>query len=309
MGAAVILPSFVLPAFINQHCAESGLDSLEHCFDRRYFLNYPWPVDYQYNSRGFRDSEWPNSVVDLAQSTWCIGDSFTVGLGSPISHTWPYVLSKTTNNRTINISLDGASNDWIARKVSELVTEVVPKNIVIHWSYIHRRERDWQLIDQQWNLLYTQIKNPSWPACDRVSDFFDLPEYLQQEIIHNCTIDPKFLYFIKVPKEQLRYTFDVERRLHHDTHSKLDEDDDIKNFMRCVDSVDSIAQSININVIHSFVPHFAKKTTAIKIQQHLKEKNINFIELFSNLDFARDGHHYDVVTSNHLVNKISKRLV
>jgi predicted regulator of amino acid metabolism with ACT domain len=305
----MILPSFVLPAFINQCRNESGLDSLEHCFDKRYFLNYPWPVEYQYNSRGYRDKEWPTESNDLENSIWCIGDSFTVGLGSPISHTWPNVLSKTTDSTTINISLDGASNDWISRKVSELITEVVPKNIVIHWSYIHRRERDWQLIDQQWNLLYTQIKKSSWPECARINDFFDLPEHLQREIIQNYTIDSKFLHFIKVPKGQLRYTFDVERRQHHDTYSNLSEDDDIKNFMRCVDSVNGIAQSININIVHSFVPHFAKKTTAIKIQQCLKEKNINFIELFSNLDHARDGHHYDIVTSNHLVNEISKKLV
>ena len=35
--------------------------------------------------------------------------------------------------------MDGASNSWIARKTIDLL-KIKPKNIIIQWSYIHRRE-------------------------------------------------------------------------------------------------------------------------------------------------------------------------
>jgi hypothetical protein len=36
--------------------------------------------------------------------------------------------------------MDGASNDWIARQATEILNEIQPDNIVIQWSYSHRRE-------------------------------------------------------------------------------------------------------------------------------------------------------------------------
>jgi len=307
VGSTIILPSFVLPDFKNQKCFESGIDSLDQCHNKKYFLNFPWSVEYQSNSRGYRDEEWPNKLVSLESSTWCIGDSFTVGIGSPVTHTWPNILSNAINNRTINISMDGASNNWISRKVSELITEVLPKNIVIHWSYLHRREGGWDQVDHQWNLLYSQIKDASWPICDRLSNFFHLPYCIQQEIIHNHTVDSKFLHFISAPPGQLRYMFDVERRQHYDRN--LNGQEDFKNTISCIDSVINIAQSTGINIIHSFIPNFADQPTSIKIQQYLREKNICYIEPFSVLDYARDHHHYDYKISSYFVSEICKKLV
>lgn len=302
----MILPSFVLPDFKNQRWFESGIDSLDQCVNREHFLNFPWPVEYCYNSRGYRDTEWPDKPFDLENATWCIGDSFTVGLGSPVSHTWPNILARVTDNRIINVSLDGASNDWIARKISELVTEIVPKNIVIHWSYIHRREDNWNLIDQQWNSLYTQIKDASWPECEHLNAFFNLPEHIQQEIIHDHTIDSNFLHFIQVPQGQLRYLFDSERKLHHDKNPN--DLEDFKNIIHCIDSVIDIAQSTGINIIHSFIPKFAPLPISVKIQQYLKEKNIDFIKPLVVIDYARDYHHYDIKTSSLFVDEICKKL-
>ena len=302
----MILPSFVLPDFKNQRWLESGIDTLDLCLSQKHFLNFPWSVEYCYNSRGYRDAEWPTELSDLEKATWCIGDSFTVGLGSPLSHTWPNILSQATDTRTINISLDGASNNWIARKISELVSEVVPKNIVIHWSYIHRRENNWDLINQQWNSVYTQIKDASWPECDRLNAFFDLPKHIQQEIIHSHNIDSNFLHFIQVPQGQLGYMFDAERRLHYDKNPN--DQEDFENIINCIDLSTDIAQSTGINMLHSFIPKFANLSTSVKIQQYFKENNINFIEPFSVLDYARDHHHYDIKTSSFFVDEICKKL-
>lgn len=135
----MILPDFILHSRINQRWEYSGIDSPDRCVDPQQFKNYPHAVEYQYNSRGFRDDEWPSDLNDVV---WCVGDSFTSGIGSPRSHTWPWLLQSSIQRRTINVSLDGASNNWIARKTLRLLEAVKPQCIVIHWSYLHRRESD-----------------------------------------------------------------------------------------------------------------------------------------------------------------------
>lgn len=122
----------------------TGMDSLEHCADPERYKNYQFPVKYQYNSRGFRDQEWPklNDRNVLRDAIWCLGDSFTEGLGSAASHTWPVLLQKATGLRVINVSLDGASNQWIARKARYINDHLAPRHLIVMWSYLHRRELD-----------------------------------------------------------------------------------------------------------------------------------------------------------------------
>ena len=134
----MILPTINLDTFSNQYLEYSGLDSLDKCFNKDYFLSYPSQIEYKYNSRGFRGPEWPS---DLTNVCWCVGDSFTAGVGSPYNHTWHYVLAEALKMQTINVSMDGASNSWICRKILELLV-IKPKNIIIQWSYIHRREKN-----------------------------------------------------------------------------------------------------------------------------------------------------------------------
>ena len=38
--------------------------------------------------------------------------------------------------------MDGASNNWIARKAVRVLNEIAPKYIVIHWSFITRYENE-----------------------------------------------------------------------------------------------------------------------------------------------------------------------
>jgi len=126
-----------LPELANQQFDYSGMDSLNRCLDRELFTQWPHSIDYRYNSRGFRDQEWPQ---DLASAIWCIGDSFTVGIGSCFEHTWPQVLSQHSQRRVITVAMDGASNEWIARTACDAYDLAGPSDIVIMWSYLHRRE-------------------------------------------------------------------------------------------------------------------------------------------------------------------------
>jgi hypothetical protein len=126
-----------VPELANRQFDYTGIDSLNRCLDPELFTQWPHTIDYRYNSRGFRDQEWPQ---DLASAIWCLGDSFTVGLGSCFAHTWPQVLGQHSQRRVITVAMDGASNEWIARTACDAYDLAEPSDIVIMWSYLHRRE-------------------------------------------------------------------------------------------------------------------------------------------------------------------------
>lgn len=154
------ISKLILPALANQQFDYSGMDSLNRCLDPELFTQWPHSIDYRYNSRGFRDQEWPE---DLESAVWCLGDSFTVGLGSCFEHTWPQVLGQHSQRRVITVAMDGASNEWIARTACDAYDLAGPSDIVIMWSYLHRREHpDADLSDldrRQHHVKSTEIQD------------------------------------------------------------------------------------------------------------------------------------------------------
>jgi len=114
----------------------SGIDTLEECFDKDHYLSYTKDISYRYNSRGFRDYEWPE---DLSDVVWCVGDSFTVGIGQPFEETWPQLLQKKSGKRCLNLGEDGCSNDTVALRIQEICKLHSPNLIVVMWSYLSRR--------------------------------------------------------------------------------------------------------------------------------------------------------------------------
>lgn len=114
----------------------SGIDTPELCYDLAHFKSYPKNISYMYNSRGFRDHEWPE---DLSDVVWCVGDSFTVGIGQPFEETWPQVLQKKLGKRCLNLGEDGCSNDTMALRIQEICKLHSPRLVVVMWSYFARR--------------------------------------------------------------------------------------------------------------------------------------------------------------------------
>jgi hypothetical protein len=286
----MILPNFTIPSRIDQNWAYSGIDSPDLCLDPKHFKSYPYSVSYQYNSRGYRDHEWPD---DLQHAVWCIGDSFTVGLGSPVEHTWPRVLESTTGSRTINISMDGASNNWIARHAVNILNIVKPSVIIIHWSYLHRREGITHINSKAKSTFlnyYKNIKDPSWPDVTNVENFGSLPINIQNELL-NFNDDAKW-------RKQIN---DEDLRLWH-IRSEIHED--ISNTLECINLVDYHRQDGRI--IHSFIPEFVSGYQS-NFYQQLKTDNPVIQELHR-LDLARDGHHYDIKTSENFVRQIMQVL-
>jgi hypothetical protein len=131
-----------IPYYANLHTEALGLDSLEHCIDKNRFVNHA-PIDYRFNSLGFRthnvDQFHSNAILVL-------GDSFTLGLGNRAEERFTDILEKNLSHQVLNFSLNGASNDWICRKLGQLLTLFQPRAIVLHYTFSHRRERlrtDW----------------------------------------------------------------------------------------------------------------------------------------------------------------------
>ena len=114
----------------------SGIDCLEDCADKEHYLSYPKDITYRYNSRGFRDHEWP---TDLSNVIWCVGDSSTVGLGQPFGEIWSQLLQEKTGKRCLNLGEAGCSNDTMALRIQEIVKSYNAKTIVVMWSYFSRR--------------------------------------------------------------------------------------------------------------------------------------------------------------------------
>ena len=131
-----------IPFYANLQSDSLGMDSQAHCYDRRMFNQHP-PVSYQFNQVGFRthsvDKFKRNAILVL-------GDSFTMGLGNNLPDRYTDILEQSLSHQVLNFSLNGASNDWIARKLQQLLQLFQPRAIIVHYTFSHRRERpqtDW----------------------------------------------------------------------------------------------------------------------------------------------------------------------
>ena len=284
----MILPDFILPSRANQTWSYSGIDSLEDCLDKKHFKSYPHDITYNYNSRGFRDREWPSNIEELQSAIWCVGDSFTVGLGSPLEHTWVYQVGKQLNRRTINVSMDGASNMWIARKSLDIVDKIKPAHLIIHWSYISRRESiKEEALEKYWQEFYKDVADPRWPPACSIHNIDQLPKKILEEIylihgwpgINGVTDEMRGLQTINCTVE-----------------------DDIRNTLDCIESLSQVKST---QIVHSFLPNFVPNTHQGVVESQIAGLVIPEIQ---RLDIARDGHHYDIATSRAFVQQLVQYL-
>jgi hypothetical protein len=279
LGSQVILPDFVTPSRVDQQWNYTGIDSRESCRDIVRFKGYPHQFNYQYNSRGFRDCEWPDN---LQSAVWCIGDSFTVGLGAPIEHSWPRQLETVTGLKTINVSMDGASNDWIARKALRVSDVVHPQTIVVQWSYLHRRELDIDTARAKlWDNFYSAVRDTSWP---KTAKFDQLSKEIQQEI---------------TTTHAWPVLLSDEMRVVHNLKTTVEDD---------IDHTIEHIQRLGNRVVHTFIPDFIDPANRDYFYARLAQTGIDYIKDLTRLDLARDGHHYDIKTARQYAEKIKSAL-
>lgn len=90
------------------------LDSPEQCLlGKEYWNAYPEnSYTYNFNSWGFRDCDFEQYMKENTdiKVNICIGDSFTMNIGGPAEHSWPYLLSKKLSAPTINVGIDCLSS-------------------------------------------------------------------------------------------------------------------------------------------------------------------------------------------------------
>ena len=270
-----MLPIIKLGSQAGARFKYSGIDSPEYCADPVHFGQWTLPIEYQYNSRGFRDQEWPE---DLKSAVWCLGDSFTVGLGMPQDQTWPGLLE----SRTVNISLDGASNGWISRQACIVLEQLQPKVMVIHWSYSHRREKALEsVLLPIWNEYYGAIRDPAWPDRADYRSVDQLPQHvqtaLQQDARYNCWHSD--------------FDIDLLRKLHY-SETPTTVEQDLAYTQNCVDLLDQAATTTKI--IHSFIPAWHAGPAQVHSTNTVLDPVVQS-------DLARDGYHYGPNTMQSLV--------
>jgi len=105
------------------------------------FLNNP--VEYTYNSHGFRTSEF-NQQFDVV----CFGCSFTMGTGVHDKDTWPSQLESLTGLKVANLGHAGSSNDTAYRMARHYLKFLQPKYAIWLQTDAHRIE----IIDQSTNI-------------------------------------------------------------------------------------------------------------------------------------------------------------
>lgn len=275
----MILPEFILTTRQNY---KDGLDSLKKCLDKNYFKSYPYIVEYVFNSRGFRDAEWPDTLEELQDSIWCVGDSFTVGLGSPITHTWPNILQSNTNKRCINVSMDGASNKWIARKVLEIIKTIHPKIIVIQWSYIPRDELcDSTLTDEDRRIDVAKNKNIDELRLISLKLIQDI-EFQKDQ----CKIIHSFVPYGTLLDRS--YNENIWECLWKNNWPSLP---DTLNEFNCLEK-NIVNELKNFNVYDVLYVYYQLIDS------------IMYVPEIKSLDLARDGHHYDIITATNFVDQV-----
>jgi len=284
-----ILLDLILPSRVNQRWQYSGIDSPEHCLDRKHFKNYPHKIEYVYNSRGFRDSEWPESLQELQSAIWCVGDSFTAGIGSPSNFIWPQVLSTATGRRCINVSMVGASNNWISRRGQQIIKEIQPDQMVVLWSYVHRRESDEiELPDEKRRIHFNKLDTDS----DNLTNFVNCYSSLK-----NCSPNVD-IFNGAIPHFGLMSLNDIHKSWNNIKDPSWPTEPPINK-----SSFDLLPNHIKNDVCiraPELLNYFKEDNSYLSF----REKN-QLLEL-DRLDLARDHHHFDSITSEFFVEQILK---
>ena len=254
----MMLDAVKVPFFINENMQYLGCDnpnsqSLQDAFDNdmtRYF-SYPYDISYIFNSRGFRDSEWPTE--DLNKHIWCIGDSATLGTGVSLEHRYSSLLPKA-----INVSRILADNEWITDNTISILMEVKPKLIVIQWSYYHRNylgpEKHVPLKGAYGEILRSQMMK------------------LKLALTSQDKFDSDYLFHLIQKVENLKNNTKVIHLLTPNFHVGFNFLDRVKNGVENCLHIDWIDDARDITFHYGIESH---KIIADKITQLCHEKNIN----------------------------------
>jgi hypothetical protein len=240
----------------------------------------PHDIHYNFNSRGYRDSEWPTDLgSDLI---WCLGDSLTLGVGVPVEHSWPRRLQDISRTRCVNISMAGASNQWIYRKARELIHYVRPRRMMLLWTWLHRREYSLhEVYELRWQEFYQALRDPSWPLQVSWQQAHELPIAILQELKSSefwPNIDLRDL-------DEARLRFDNQP---HDYH-------DVAHVTELVQDLESIRGKTCL--VHAWLPQVGGKAQDL-LEQNIKNCTGQPFYQVNWRDRSRDYIHFGINTND-----------
>lgn len=105
---------------------------------RKDFTEYPvQDFYYEFNSWGFRGPDYAQYIGKPVNI--CLGDSFTVNIGGPVSHSWCSQLAEHYPIPTLNLGMDGAGNDALSLLYYRACDLFDVQFTFVMYSYLHRR--------------------------------------------------------------------------------------------------------------------------------------------------------------------------
>jgi hypothetical protein len=138
---------------------------------------------------------------------------------------------------------------------------------------------------------YANVKDSFWPECPDVTDYNTLPTWILQELEQHDQSWRK-----PITDEELRLS-----------NVKSTWEEDINNTLECIRLV-NVPQNCTKRLVHSFIPEFAPANHLDVCQTQIKNIINNYVPFVDKLDLARDGHHYDILTSQVLVHQVKSLL-
>jgi hypothetical protein len=138
----MILPEIKVDEFVNKSYDFLATDNVNNPTLLKNYKNdlteyhqYPDKVRYEFNSRGFRDDEWPEN---LDGAVWCFGDSAGFGLGLNVDNSFPYLLKNKSQQNVISCCKIMAYNDWMLETAQQIIDNTNPGYIVLQYSWLNR---------------------------------------------------------------------------------------------------------------------------------------------------------------------------
>jgi len=247
-------------------------------------------INYRFNSRGFRDHEWPDN---LDNTSWLLGGSHMVGVGLSFEDT------ATVQLNSINVSILNASNSWIARQILWLFAENIKiNNVIIQWQSVLSTELDLkQAKSLEFLALYKDIKKFHWPKVKTVQDL----NLVNPIIMENLDQDPygRKVNRMRGAQETAQIPYRPERLFCMGGARSLIED---------IVSVEA-ACLCDTKLIHAFAPGFATDKEKQYIYSTLDEMQISYVPELKQIDYSRDNKHSGIQTVRHFVAQVKDQLV
>ena len=173
-----------------------------------------------------------------------------------------------SNNKNYLLSVPDNQKEWFKSNYNIIKLQISETELISYSMF----ESNLFGINERFLNFYKSVQDVSWPDCKSIQDFDNLPAWIKTEIkqIHNwLSIEPS--------SEDLRLN-----------HINSTTEEDIVNTQLCI-------QQLHGNVVHTAIPNW--EAPGVKL-------NFDNVTLVTQLDYARDGFHYDIVTSDALVDKL-----